>query len=54
MEHEFIEVAFAEAVEHPLRPSLHVGEHAVNPMQDLVRTPAGDDPDLMRFRGRFA
>ena len=47
-----LQVAFPEAVEHPLRPSLHVGEHAVNPMQDLVRASAGDDPGLMRVRGR--
>lgn len=55
-EHELIEVAlqmgFPEAVKHALRPSFHVGEHAMHPMQDLVGASAGDDLGLMRVRGR--
>ena len=33
-------------------PPLQVGEHAVHPMQDLVRLRAGDDLGLMGVRGR--
>ena len=57
-EHELVKVAlqmaFSEAVEHAFRPSLQVGEHAVNPVQDLMCLPAGDDLGLMRVcRGIF-
>jgi hypothetical protein len=51
-EHEFVEIAlqmaFPEAVKHTVRPSLQVGEDAVNPVQDLVRLATGDDRSLMR------
>ena len=54
-EHELVEIAlqmaFPETVEHAFRPSFQVGEHAVNPVQDLVRFLAGDDLRLMRVCG---
>jgi len=53
---EFIKVALdmglAQAVVDALGPGLEVGEHAVNPAQDLVRASAGDDFGLMGVRGR--
>jgi hypothetical protein len=57
-EHEFVEIslqmALPEAVECALRPPLEVREDAVDPVQDLVRLPAGDDLRLMRVcRGIF-
>jgi len=57
-EHELVKVAlqmaFPEAVEQAFRPSLQVGEHAVNPVQDLMCLPAGDNIGLMRVcRGIF-
>ena len=56
--HELVKVAlqmaFPEAVEHAFRPSLQVREHAVNPVQDLMCLPAGDNLGLMRVcRGIF-
>ena len=52
-EHELVEialqVAFPEAVEHAFRPSLQVGKHAMNPVQDLVRLATSDDLRLMRI-----
>ena len=54
---EFIKVALnmgpAQAVVDALGPRLEVGEHAVNPAQDLVCAPAGDDFGLMGVRGRI-
>jgi len=54
-EHELVQVAlqmaFPEAVEHAFRPSLHIGEDAVNPVQDLVSFPASDNLGLMRVCG---
>ena len=54
-EHELVQVAlqmaFPEAVKHTFRPSLQVGEYAVNPVQDLVCFSAGDDLRLMRVCG---
>ena len=53
--HEFVEIALQmallEAVEDAFRPSLQIGEDAVNPVQDLVRLAAGDDFSLMRLCG---
>ena len=52
-EHEFVEIALQmalpEAVEHAFRPSLQVGEHAMNPVQDFVRLATSDDLRLMRI-----
>ena len=49
---EFVEIALQMAlpgaVEHAFRPSLQVGKHAVNPVQDLVRLTTADDIRLMR------
>tara|TARA_B110000908_G_scaffold49054_1_gene59862 strand:+ start:4019 stop:4444 length:426 start_codon:yes stop_codon:yes gene_type:complete len=54
-EHEFVEIAlqvvFPKALEHAFRPSLQVGEHAVDPVQDLMCFFAGDDLRLMRVCG---
>lgn len=54
---EFIKVALnmglAQTVKDALGPGLEVGEHAVNPAQDFVRSSAGDDFGLMGVRGRI-
>ncbi len=46
-------MAFSEAVEDTFGPCFQVGEHAVNPVQDLVRLLAGNDLCLVRVFWRI-
>ena len=50
-----LQMALPEAVEDAFRPSLQVGEHAVDPVEKVVRLATADDLRLMRvFRAIFA
>lgn len=55
--HEFVEIAlqmaFSEAVEDTFGPCFQVGEHAVDPVEDLVCLLAADDLRLVRVCRRI-